>query len=73
MRVSASVDSVPLPAAGASSAPFERDGPTRSTDGEHALTTASPFTVRGVIEGFYGHPWTHEQRLSLIDYLAARV
>ena len=34
--------------------------------------TTSPFTVRGVIEGFYGRPWTHEQRLSLIDFLAAR-
>ena len=34
--------------------------------------TTSPFAVRGVIEGFYGHPWTHEQRLALIDFLAAR-
>ena len=34
--------------------------------------TPSPFAVRGVIEGFYGHPWTHEQRLSLIDFLGAR-
>jgi hyaluronoglucosaminidase len=34
--------------------------------------TTSPFAVRGVIEGFYGHPWTHEQRLGLIDFLAAR-
>lgn len=32
----------------------------------------SPFAVRGVIEGFYGHPWTHEQRLELIDFLGAR-
>ncbi len=24
----------------------------------------------GVIEGFYGRPWTHEQRLTLIDQLA---
>ncbi len=32
----------------------------------------SPFAVRGAIEGFYGRPWTHEQRLSLIDFLAAR-
>jgi hyaluronoglucosaminidase len=28
--------------------------------------------VRGVIEGFYGNPWSHEQRLRLIDFLAAR-
>ncbi|MFV2061973.1 MAG: protein O-GlcNAcase [Chloroflexota bacterium] len=34
--------------------------------------STSPFEVRGVIEGFYGRPWTHEQRLSLIDFLAAR-
>ena len=30
----------------------------------------SPFAVRGVIEGFYGHPWTHEQRLDLIAFIA---
>jgi hyaluronoglucosaminidase len=34
--------------------------------------TASPFRMRGVIEGFYGHPWTQPQRLSLIDFLAER-
>ena len=34
--------------------------------------TTSPFAIRGVIEGFYGHPWSHEQRLRLIDFLAAR-
>ena len=34
--------------------------------------TGSPFAIRGVIEGYYGRPWTHEQRLSLIDFLAAR-
>ncbi|CAN5791493.1 hypothetical protein BH23CHL8_BH23CHL8_10050 [soil metagenome] len=34
--------------------------------------TASPFAIRGVIEGFYGRPWTHEQRLSLIDFLGQR-
>lgn len=31
----------------------------------------SPFAVRGVIEGFYGTPWTHAQRLDMIDFLAA--
>ena len=25
-----------------------------------------------MIEGFYGHPWTHQQRLELIDFLAER-
>ena len=32
----------------------------------------SPFAVRGVIEGFYGRPWTHEQRLGLIGFIGAR-
>lgn len=32
--------------------------------------TDSPFAIRGVIEGFYGTPWTHEQRTTLIDFLA---
>ncbi|BAS26271.1 protein O-GlcNAcase [Limnochorda pilosa] len=27
------------------------------------------FAVRGVIEGFYGTPWTHAQRVSLMDFL----
>ena len=33
---------------------------------------ASPFAIRGVIEGYYGRPWTHDQRLALIDFLADR-
>lgn len=33
---------------------------------------ASPFAVRGVIEGFYGNPWSREQRLALIEFIAAR-
>jgi hyaluronoglucosaminidase len=32
----------------------------------------SPFAVRGVIEGFYGNPWTHAQRLELIPFIAGR-
>ena len=32
----------------------------------------SPFAIRGVIEGFYGRPWTHEQRLELIDFMGQR-
>jgi hyaluronoglucosaminidase len=32
----------------------------------------SPFAIRGVIEGFYGRPWTHQQRLDLIPFLAER-
>ena len=27
--------------------------------------------VRGVIEGFYGTPWTHEERLDLIRFCGA--
>jgi len=34
--------------------------------------SAPRFAIRGVIEGFYGRPWTHQQRLSLIDFLAQR-
>ena len=33
---------------------------------------ASPFAIRGVIEGFYGPPWTHEQRLDLIHFISRR-
>ena len=33
---------------------------------------ASPFAVRGVIEGFYGNPWTRQQRLDLVEFIAAR-
>jgi len=29
----------------------------------------SPFAVRGVIEGFYGNPWTHAQRLEMIGFV----
>jgi hyaluronoglucosaminidase len=32
----------------------------------------SPFAVRGVIEGFYGRPWTHQQRLQMLEFIAAR-
>lgn len=31
---------------------------------------SSPFAIRGVIEGFYGTPWTHEQRLDMIEFIA---
>jgi hyaluronoglucosaminidase len=34
--------------------------------------STSPFAVRGVVEGFYGRPWTHAQRLDLIEFIAAR-
>ena len=32
----------------------------------------SPFAIRGVVEGFYGNPWTHEQRLECIRFIGAR-
>ena len=32
----------------------------------------SPFAIRGVIEGFYGNPWTQAQRLELVRFIAER-
>jgi len=29
------------------------------------------FPVRGIIEGFYGEPWSHEQRLDMIRFLGS--
>lgn len=29
----------------------------------------SPFAVRGIIEGFYGKPWSHEQRLDMMEFI----
>lgn len=30
------------------------------------------FEVRGVVEGFYGPPWTHQARRDVLDFVAAR-
>jgi hyaluronoglucosaminidase len=30
------------------------------------------FAVRGIVEGFYGRPWTHAERLDAISFLAPR-
>src|SRR3984957_19436437 len=30
------------------------------------------FAVRGIVEGFYGSPWTHRARLDAISFLAPR-
>jgi hyaluronoglucosaminidase len=30
------------------------------------------FAVRGIVEGFYGTPWTHAERLDAISFLAPR-
>ena len=45
----------------------------RRGDGEKDLDVADgpAFAIRGVIEGFYGTPWSDEQRLDMIDFLAA--
>ena len=33
---------------------------------------SAAFPVRGIIEGFYGTPWTHAQRLDMIRFIAGR-
>lgn len=33
---------------------------------------APAFDVRGIVEGFYGKPWTHDERLDMIRFIAAR-
>jgi hyaluronoglucosaminidase len=45
----------------------------RHADGERNVDVAAgpAFAVRGVIEGFYGTPWSDEQRLDMIDFLTA--
>lgn len=30
------------------------------------------FAVRGIVEGFYGRPWTHDQRIDLVRFIAER-
>ena len=52
-----------LPAGGA---PGHEDG--RRSD---IVTTATRIPV-GVVEGFYGRPWTHEDRLSIIHFMGGQ-
>jgi len=33
------------------------------------LTRKEHFPIRGVIEGFYGTPWTHEERMDMLRFL----
>ena len=33
-----------------------------------AVTLAEPIPIRGVIEGFYGTPWTQENRIDMLDF-----
>lgn len=28
------------------------------------------FDIRGVIEGFYGKPWTHDERIDMLNFMA---
>jgi len=35
------------------------------------LADRPAFPWRGIVEGFYGPPWTHEQRLRLLDFCGA--
>ncbi|MBH0116860.1 beta-N-acetylglucosaminidase domain-containing protein [Salinibacterium sp. NG253] len=42
------------------------------TPRSRAISDSSAFAIRGVIEGFYGAPWSHEQRLDLISFLGNR-
>ena len=37
---------------------------------ELELIDGPDFNVRGVVEGFYGKPWTHAQKLKGIEYFA---
>ena len=37
---------------------------------ELELTDGPDFAVRGVVEGFYGKPWTHAQKLKGIEFFA---
>ena len=33
-----------------------------------SFVAAQPIPVRGIVEGFYGQPWSHEQRLSFFSF-----
>ncbi|WP_139490224.1 protein O-GlcNAcase [Brevibacillus dissolubilis] len=33
------------------------------------MKRTEPFAIRGVIEGFYGKPWSHEERLDMLDFM----
>jgi|TARA_B110000114_G_scaffold185540_1_gene233045 hyaluronoglucosaminidase len=35
-----------------------------------AVIAPDAFEIRGVIEGFYGHPWTQHQRLGMMSFVA---
>ena len=33
---------------------------------------ADTFRIRGIVEGFYGTPWSHDQRIEMIEFIASR-
>lgn len=44
--------------------------PAPSAATEDPQTETRSFAIRGVIEGFYGKPWSFEERLSMFDFMA---
>jgi hypothetical protein len=54
-----------LPAA-AGAAPKHKKG---GNGGSQAPNSASPFAWRGIIEGFYGTPWTHGDRTRMLAWM----
>ena len=38
----------------------------------YARPMGRAFAVRGIVEGFYGEPWSHSARLDAIGFLAPR-
>ncbi len=34
--------------------------------------TLDTFRIRGIVEGFYGTPWSHDQRIEMIEFIASR-
>lgn len=37
-----------------------------------AVASAAAIPVSGVVEGFYGTPWTHEQRMDMVQFIGER-
>lgn len=46
--------------------------PGEKAQGAALREAPSPFEWRGIVEGFYGTPWTHAQRLDMLDFMAAQ-
>ncbi len=41
----------------------------RSPDGELVIADYPSFPIRGIVEGFYGPPWSYEDRLDMLRFL----